>query len=356
MKKMLLVLLTVGILMLGTLSVLQEVCEESDHENREFLCSVALGYEITTRLSKKYARSSISRGFRSTPLYGVFGAAAAAGRLLKLNRTRAGNALGWAANLAGGLTEGILAHTSEVQYQAGFASGNGILAALLAGKGAETAAKSLEGNRGFYNAFVGSTEDLQQIVDGLGDNYEMLATFFKPFPVGGLVQKPVEVMLSLVRKHDLRPADIERITIGMNPSDVQYPGADSVEPGPVSIRYCTAVACVHRKVTWLTMEQSDNTEVSDLVKRITLIPDRDLEPLSCKFDISVKEGNNIHEEVHGTTADFCYDLNREIELIISMFEEMVLPPEKMLKIIERIKGLEHCEDISELINLSVLSG
>ena len=39
MKKMLLVLLTVGILMLGTLSVLQEICEESDHEHREFLCS-----------------------------------------------------------------------------------------------------------------------------------------------------------------------------------------------------------------------------------------------------------------------------------------------------------------------------
>ena len=92
------------------------------------------------------------------------------------------------------------------------------------------------------------------------------------------------------------------------------------------------------------------------MKRITLIPDRDLEPLSCKFDISVKEGNNIHEEVYGTTADFCYDLNREIELIISMFEEMVLPPEKMLKVIEKIKRLEHCEDISELINLSVLGG
>lgn len=40
MKKMLLVLLTVSILMLGTLSVLQEVCEESDHEYREFSCSI----------------------------------------------------------------------------------------------------------------------------------------------------------------------------------------------------------------------------------------------------------------------------------------------------------------------------
>lgn len=40
MKKMLLVLLTVGILMLGTLSVLQQICEESDHEHLEFSCSV----------------------------------------------------------------------------------------------------------------------------------------------------------------------------------------------------------------------------------------------------------------------------------------------------------------------------
>ncbi len=322
---------------------------------KEFLCSIASGYEITTRLSKKHARSSISKGFRSTPLYGVFGAAAAASRLLKLSRARTANALGWAANLAGGLTEGILAHTSEVQYHAGFASANGILAALLASKGAKTAAKSLEGNRGFYNAYIGSTEDLQQIIDGLGDNYEMMATFFKPFPVGGLVQKPVEVMLSLVRKYNLKPDDIKQITISMNPTEVQYPGAYSKKPGPVSIRYCTAVACVHRKVTWLTMSQSGNTDVLNLMEKIAVIPDYDLKPLSCKFSISVKGSTAIYEDANSTTADYCYNLEQEIKLITSMFEEMVLPAEKMLKIIRKIKELEYCEDIGDFIQLSTIN-
>jgi hypothetical protein len=43
--------------------------------------------------------------FRSTPVFGPFGAAAAAGKLLKLDEDQLTSALGFAANFAGGMTQ-----------------------------------------------------------------------------------------------------------------------------------------------------------------------------------------------------------------------------------------------------------
>ena len=325
---------------------------EVEHlSGKELLTAVALGYEVTARLSKDYALKSVTRGFRATSQYGVLGAAAAVSKLLKLEERQVCNALGWAANLGAGLLQCSIAKTQEMPFQAGFASGNGVTAAFLAKTGAASADTIFEGERGFYHAFVDPAENLEPIIDGLGSRYEMLDNFFKPYPIGGLAQTPTITMLNLVGEHDIKPDQVEQVTINMSPIEAFYPGANSLKPGLVSVQYCTAIACVHRKITLATITQMDNPAVLSFMQRIEIVPDDQLKPLSCKMSIKMKDGRVFAKDAYTTQQDYCFSLDKDIELIRSLLPEMVLPEERVDKVINLIRDLEDCRDVSQLMQL-----
>ena len=71
----------------------------------DLIAALVAGYETALRIGRDHAADLSARGFRTTPTYGVFGAAAAAGRLLGLDERTMTHALALAANMAGGLRE-----------------------------------------------------------------------------------------------------------------------------------------------------------------------------------------------------------------------------------------------------------
>ncbi|MFH1169733.1 MAG: MmgE/PrpD family protein [Chloroflexota bacterium] len=330
------------------------VSEAGHIGGREFLAAVALGYEVAARLSQGYAFRSSARGFRATSQYGVVGAAAAVSKLLKLNEDQVCHALGWAANLSCGLLECSLAKTPEMPFQAGFASANGITAAMVARTGAASAGTIFEGERGFYHAFISPDEDLAPITRDLGSRYEMLDTFFKPYPVGGLAQTPTAAMLELVQKHGIKPDQVTGVTIDMSPLEASYPGADSLKPGLVSVQFCTAVACVHRKITLATISRLDDPDVLRFMPKVKIVPDEQLRPLSCRMTVKMKDGRVFDKDASNVSQqDYCFSLDRDIELIRSLLPEMALPQDRVGQAISLVKGLEGCQDIGQLVQLLV---
>ena len=119
----------------------------------DLLAAIVAGYEVALRIGRDHVSDSSARGFRSTPLYGVFGAAAAAGRLAGLDDDRMTDAICLAANFAGGLREFVTAGTDEFPLHAGMAASNGIHAVQCATAGIHAARSTLEGDAGFMRAF-----------------------------------------------------------------------------------------------------------------------------------------------------------------------------------------------------------
>jgi 2-methylcitrate dehydratase PrpD len=155
--------------------------EEGDCNGKEAIVAIVAGYDIMARTYS--AAPGIAPRFRPTPVFGPFGAAAAAGKLLKLDGYQLTSALGFAANFSSGFTEGWTSGTSEIRLQPGVASRNGIMAALLAGAGGTAAETTLEGDYGFYRAFVGSDYDLEPLTAGLGETYLIKNTKSKQYPI-----------------------------------------------------------------------------------------------------------------------------------------------------------------------------
>src|SRR5215207_6057354 len=144
---------------------------------------------------------SNEQGFRSSPIYGPFGAAVAAGDLLGLSEEQLTHAIGYAATFAAGTFEGGDG-TDIMVLQVSQAARSGLLAAFLAEQGARASASSLEGPIGFYYAFTGGTEGVASLPDHLGTRWEIMDVTLKRYPTSMFNQPPIHVILALTERHD----------------------------------------------------------------------------------------------------------------------------------------------------------
>ena len=173
--------------------------EHTGADGEALLAGIVAGYETALRIGRGHAAAASRRGFRTTPLYGVIGAAAAAARLHGLPPERTADALSLAANLAGGLREFAVAGTDEYVLQGGSAARSGLTSAWCAVEGMRGAPTILEGPAGFLRAFGGEEAGGVDscLVEGLGSSFEMMAVTGKRWPVCQFHRGVVRSVLAL---------------------------------------------------------------------------------------------------------------------------------------------------------------
>ena len=116
----------------------------------ELLLAFILGNEVQARIGLAISPQHYDKGWHITSTCGVFGAAAASGKLLDLNERQLVSALGTASTQSSGLCECLGMPAKSVSV--GNAARNGLWSALLAEKGFDGPAEPLAGRQGFYNA------------------------------------------------------------------------------------------------------------------------------------------------------------------------------------------------------------
>src|SRR6185436_6716285 len=109
-----------------------------------------VGFEIEGVLGRAMNPRHYTQGWHCTSTLGTIGAAAAAARLLGLDRGAIAHCLAIAASEASGLKENFGTDTKPLH--AGLAARNGIVAALLARSGVNASTRAIEGPGGFLRA------------------------------------------------------------------------------------------------------------------------------------------------------------------------------------------------------------
>jgi 2-methylcitrate dehydratase PrpD len=167
---------------------------------QELLHAVILGVETECRIGIAISPAHYRRGWHITSTCGVFGAAAATGRLLGLDRQRIVWAIGNAAAQSAGPIESLGNMAKSISV--GNAARNGLAATLLAEQGFTGPEQAIEGTYGF--ARVTSDEaDFSAITDALGDSWEILTNAYKPYPCGVVLFPVIDGCLELRERHAL---------------------------------------------------------------------------------------------------------------------------------------------------------
>src|SRR5215475_9869806 len=122
---------------------------------RDFLTGVAAGYEVMERMAADFIPTVMARGFHAGPVFGIFGPAVAAAKMLRLTEDQVNSTIALCASLASGNLEG--GRSGGRALREGAAVRNALLAVALARQGHVGGETVLEGDAGFYHAYAGSS-------------------------------------------------------------------------------------------------------------------------------------------------------------------------------------------------------
>src|SRR5690349_10214127 len=195
------------------------MCEEGRRSGRDLMLAFHVGVEAASKIGDAIFPRHDREGFHTTGTIGSFGSAAACAKLRALNAGQTAYALGIAASQASGIRRNFGSMTKA--FHAGHAAENGSVAADLASLGFTAAGDVLETPLGFYQA-AGGGFDPSAIVDRLGRPWMFASPgdLIKRFPCGTIQQPVMDAALRLISQHAIKAADVDRVEVGGNQSNV----------------------------------------------------------------------------------------------------------------------------------------
>lgn len=261
------------------ISAVLATAETRNSRLEELLTAVALGFELSCRLAGAGHPTTWRRGWHSTPVAGVFGAAVAVATLLRADTRQMVDTLGLAGSHAGGLFEFLSSGAEVKRLHAGKAARDGVVCAELAVRGLTGPESVLEGPAGYGHAFADDQLDLAHLADGLGTTWRMLQTYVKPYPCCRHLHGPIDAVLALNAEHGMRIEDIESVDVGTYPVALKH-GFSVVTDfldGQMSIPYAVAVTLVYGSPTLEHFAENVRREprVKMLLPRVSVYEDAD---------------------------------------------------------------------------------
>jgi 2-methylcitrate dehydratase PrpD len=215
--------------------------EELSASGAEVLHAFLLGGEIACRMGNAVSPGHYARGWHITASCGVFGAAAAAARLMRLSAEQTADALGIAASQSSSIVENLA--TAAKNIGVGNAARNGILAARFAARGYRAAPLAIEGPLGWARA-MGDEPVLAEITEGLGQSWEIARNTYKPYAAGIVFHAVIDACLALREQLGNAVAHIKNVTVAGDA--LLLARGDRVVRNErdtrVSIHHCAAIA------------------------------------------------------------------------------------------------------------------
>ncbi len=349
--------------------------ETAGASGREFLTGVAAGYEVMERLASDFIPTVMSRGFHAGPVFGIFGPAVAAAKILNLTEDQVNDTIALCVHLAAGNLEGP--RNGGRALREGGAVRNAMLAVALAQMGQVGGETTLEGDAGFYHAytgnnqgkltysFVGDTQSsLDQITAGIGQDWMFLETLYRIYSTAGYNIAHVDVTAQLCTEHDIRYEDVERVEAGVNWLETQYPSPafpsrrEDGEAQAGGTKYYTAYGVVQRGFPVLRSQQmgssdgaNDPPEVLDLMHRVTIIPSHTMTLFGPRITIFTKDGKSYTKQ--STGREFMWDFEEEARRIRDVIPGLPIPKSQFEDIISTCRDLDNQDRADRLIQLTI---
>jgi 2-methylcitrate dehydratase PrpD len=333
---------------------------------KDFLTALAAGAEASSRLN---LTEDTYDGFDPTGVAGVFGATAAAARLLSLDEDQTLNALALAFNRCGGSFQSNVDGSLAVRLIQGWVAETGVNCALLAKNGITGPANFLDGIYGYGHLFGRDRVKPGDLLQDLGNRFVLTNTVFKRYPSCGCTQGVTELALGIVRETHVSADEIEAIEVRVPPYAYKLVGGDfAIGDNPrvnaqFSLQYCVANALVRKGSALSHFRPADvqAPEVLALIDRVKVVSDPSMDERGhTAVDLTIRTrhpktfaksldvapgfpGNPLTDDEHRLRFEDCMKYARK-----------PLPPHQATQLRDAIFALDEVKDVRALIQLLVI--
>jgi 2-methylcitrate dehydratase PrpD len=281
------------------ISAILALAEMSPVNGRDFLNALVLGVETECRIGNSVYPNHYDVGWHITGTAGVFGAAAAAGRLLGLNEQQMVWALGLAASQPVGLRESF--GSMNKSFNPGRAASNGLFAAILASKNYTSSDGMIEAKRGWANT-ISTKQDWSEITGGLGQRYETALNTYKPFACGIVLHPAIDAAIRLRNDNGLSAAQIKRIELKVHPLVLELTGKKTPKEGlegKFSVYHAVAVAVIEGAggEKQFSDRAVRDPVVIELRSKVVPVIDPAMRPEQVEMTIDLNDGRVLHKRI-----------------------------------------------------------
>ena len=334
------------------------LAERTPVSGADFLNAYLLGYEVACRVGLAIYPWHYNRGWHITGTAGIFGAAAAAGKLLGLDEKRMVWALGIASTQSAGLREMFGSMCKNLHI--GRAAQNGLWSALLAARGFTSSEHSLEAARGFANV-LGEKPNLEAITDGLGKRYEILQNTYKPYPCGVVIHPVIEGCIRIAAQHRPAARAIRHVRLRCNPLVIELCGKQ--EPArtleaKLSVYHCAAAALLAGKMTEQQYSPANiaDAEVLALRDKVVVTVDEKIREDESYVALELDSGETLSCHVDHVIGSFDKPMSdQDIGQKFRGLTEPLLPKARVDEIIDTCANIMKIGDAGVLARLASLA-
>lgn len=343
--------------------------EMNDASGKELIAAVVAGYEVQIRLSLALNPTAhYDQGFHPTATCGVFGAAAAAGKLIGLDADGIQNAFGIALSQAAGSMEFLADGAWTKRSHVGQAAQNGLMCAVMAAEGFKGPVHAFEGRAGFLHAYSPESDPERASAD-LGATWETMRLAVKPYPSCRYSHAAIDGIVALMKEHGIAAEDVEEIEIGLPETGWKIIGGSedkanpkSVVDGQFSMPFCAAVAVREGGLAWDDYKKHlDDDTTRALAARVKPVVDPRAEaefPANMSGVARIKTRNGAFEKLvvvpKGEPDNFLAD-----DEFRSKFDGLCAPylgQEGADRLADSLLALEQANSVSAVMALSQARG
>ncbi|HEX2286761.1 MAG TPA: MmgE/PrpD family protein [Mycobacterium sp.] len=325
----------------------------------DLLAAHALGYELSARVSNALYPEHYDAGWHMTGTTGALAAATVAIRLLGLTSAGATHCLSIAATQAAGHREQF--GTMTKPFHAGHAAQSGVWAGLLAAGGFTGAPDPLQGRRGMF-AVMSSASTPADLVDGLGERWQIFDNGVKPYACGVVIHPVIDAVRDLAVHRGLTADQIDKIELRVHPLVLELTGKTDPRTGlegKFSVTFACSIALLDGRAT--EAEFSDaavvRPDVRELMTRMEVIPDADVPHTQAGATAITNDGKTVKtwvDHARGTPGNRLTD--DELREKFHGLVDGVLGRERAERLADAAFALENSGDVDALLALTTPGG
>jgi 2-methylcitrate dehydratase PrpD len=337
-------------------SAILALSEMQPVSGKDFLNALVLGVETECRIGNAVYPNHYDVGWHITGTAGVFGSAAAVGKLLKLNEQQMVWALGLAASQPVGLRESF--GSMNKSFNPGRAASNGIFAAMLASKNFTSSDSMIEAKRGWANT-ISTKQDYNEILDDLGKRYEAALNTYKPFACGIVMHPAIDAAIQLRDENRLTADQIARVDLKVHPLVLELTGKKTPHrglEGKFSIYHAVAIALVEGaggEKQFSDRAVNDPTVVA-LRDKVNPVVTPGIDPAQVDMTLVLRDGRTLHRYIaHAVGSTEVPMTDKQLETKFADLADGIIPTPAIRRIMDACWNIENLPSAADIAKMSV---
>ena len=335
------------------------VGEELSVDGGRFLRAVALGYDMGTRvvlaMFGEGAALSYGNSLATHSIAGTFGAAAAATCVAGLDARQMRWALGYTAQQSSGTRawQRDTDHIEKAFVFGGMPARNGVTSALLVKSGWTGVDDIFSGKDSFFATYAPKAQP-EQLIEKLGERYEIALTDIKKWTVGSPIQGPLDAIGAIRGKHPFEADQVLRVTVRLAPEVAGI--VDNREIPDICLQHMISVMLLDKTVSFHAAHDKARMQNPTILRqraKVELVREEELNkflPVRVAIvDVDLADGTHLSERISAVRGTPRNPMSRaEVMEKAHDLTEPILGREKSKRLVDTVYGIESVENIRSL--------